>query len=203
MIYMAEVTSHLRDYQVACGIKHWLQNRGLWSKVSRSEGFGEIVLPEMRLYWPELRERYLNEAIFFMEQKEKEIQDVTLLGIPVPGQLCVAAIPVAYLVIYLYLLLDVRYLRRIQIAVGLSDISAAPWSALYNDQAAKWITATAIGVVPPTLSALLLVKYFELVPSHVVIIAAIAILAGCAVEMLGIRTVALVRGDLGRSDAAA
>ena len=91
-----------------CGIRQWLESNGTWSKLTEKNDAGEVVLPGMRKNWSELHDRSLGDAIAFMEQKQKDIQDVSLLGLTVPGQLCVIAIPLAYLVFHLFLLLDVH-----------------------------------------------------------------------------------------------
>lgn len=88
-----DVGSQLKGIGDKTGIRQWLEAAGFWSKLTSNDGAGEVVLPGMRRTWSDLRDRSLGDAIAFMEQKQREIQDVSLLGLPVPGQLCVVAVP--------------------------------------------------------------------------------------------------------------
>jgi len=38
----------------------------------------------------------LNEAISYMQQQQQAFRDVAILGVTVPGQLCVVALPLAF-----------------------------------------------------------------------------------------------------------
>jgi hypothetical protein len=91
-IVEGDVGSALKTIDAKCGIRQWLESTGTFSKLTESSEAGEVVLPGMRKNWSELHDRSLGDAIAFMEQKQKEIQDVSLLGLTVPGQLCVIAI---------------------------------------------------------------------------------------------------------------
>ncbi len=166
-------------------VRDWLIQAGLWTKLSTAGKSGEVVLPALRVYWSDLHQRPLQDAIAFMEEKQREIQDIDLLGLRVPGQLCIEAIPFAYLVIFLFLLLDVRYLRRVQIAEGLGDLSVAPWVVLYDDVGARLITAVSVVLGPSLLAIGLLVRYFSRTDIFATVLAVASIL-GAAVAEAGI-----------------
>jgi hypothetical protein len=195
-IVEGDLGSQLREACSKCSIRDWLKQRGLWSQLSLTDSAGEIVLPGMRAHWSELRDKPLQDAIALMEQKQKEIQDVSLLGLPVPGQLCVVAIPLAFLVIDLFLLLDLRSLRRIQNRQGLGDTVAAPWMALYADWAARWTVILSIAVAPSALSIGLLIKYYPRVDAYALVIGMASSVAACAVQIQAVRTVSMIRQDL-------
>ncbi|HEV3482104.1 MAG TPA: hypothetical protein VGR97_07220 [Candidatus Acidoferrales bacterium] len=196
-IVEGDLGSQLREACSKCNIRDWLKQSGLWSQLSLTGSTGEIVLPGIREHWSELREKPLQDAITLMEQKQKEIQDVSLLGLPVPGQLCVVAVPLAFLVINLFLLLDLRFLRRIQKGQDLGDaVASSPWMGLYTDGAARWTAVLSIAVAPTALALGLLVKYYPRVGTIALIIGVVSSLAAFVVQIQVVRTASTIRRKL-------
>lgn len=137
-IIEGEVDSGLREIRYGgAGVKQWLIASGNWDNLSMVTELGETVFPGLREKWSEVRNQPLNEAINYMEEKQRKIQDVSLFGISVSGQLFIVAIPFAYLVLFSHLFIHLRYIKRIQLRKGLDSIAEAPWMGLYNDRVAQ------------------------------------------------------------------
>lgn len=184
------------------GIRQWLEAAGIWAKITTNDGAGEVVLPGMQRNWSDLRERSLGDAISFMEAKQREIQDVSLLGLPVPGQLCIVAIPLAYLVILLFLLLDVRSILMSPSANKDPLATGVAWFAVYDDGVARWITAASLTLIPVALSVALLLKYYSRVPAYSVTIAVVSSVVSLVLGIAAYRAVSAVRAACNRGDAA-
>ena len=178
------------------GVRSWLTRSGRWPKLTESDDLGETVLPALRVHWSTLQDKPLSDAITFMEDKQRDIQDVSLFGIPIPGQLCVVAIPMGYLVLFLHLLIHLRCLRRIQDANSIENVEDAPWMGLYHDRLAIWVTIVSITFAPLMLSAALLIRYHDRVASFAFWLSIIAVVIVAYVGAVATMTVAVVRKKL-------
>jgi len=189
--------SQLREFDSRwCGVKEWLKQRKIWPQLSQADNAGEIFLPAIRSRWSELRDKPLQDAIVFMEQKQHEIQDVNLLGLAVPGRLCVVAIPLSYVVIFMFLLLDLRFLTRNQNRTNFDDLSATPWMALYRDRLAIWSAIFSIVVIPTALSIAILLKYHSRVDWYAITFSLISLVCGGFIESMVVHKLKLIRTKL-------
>jgi len=175
-----------RTQMRAGSVNDWLRRSGIWTTLSKTNNLGEEVLPNILEHWTELGVLTLPAAISFMERAQSDIGSVSLLGIPIPGELCVIAIPLAYLLVYLSLFLDIRFLRSLQRSDILANRTEVAWMGLYDDRLAVWATHISIGVVPFALTLGLLWKYGSIVEQHLLIlgILALAISTTCQMSVL-------------------
>lgn len=159
----------------------WLRRSNLWSVLASNDSKGEQLLTGLQAHWGELRGKTLDDAIRFMEAKQTEIRTVSLLGISVTDQLAAIAVPLAYFLLNVYLLLHLRFLRLFPIEERL-EAAGYPWIGLYRDRLARWITFGSLSFAPAILSAALLVRYGPRAGialwSVSVTIAALAVIAG-------------------------
>lgn len=162
-IVEGDVDSTRKSVRGRTGINHWLRQRGTWSALSKTNNLGEEVIPGIREHWKQLEGMTLTGAIAFMEGAQMEISTLNLLGLQIPGELCVVAIPLAYLFVYLFLFLEIRFLRAVLRSNVDTHKSDPQWMGLYDDALAVWTTAVSIAVVPISLSLGLLLKYYPFV----------------------------------------
>jgi hypothetical protein len=191
-IVEGDLGSALKTIDAKCGIRQWLESTGTWSKLTQNSESGEVILPGIRKSWSELHDRSLGDAIAFMEQKQKDIQDVSLLGLTVPGQLCVIAIPLSYLVFHLFLLLDVRAAQRClaqQQWVG----EPVAWIGVYDDLASVVVTGCSLVLMPVALSTALLLRYWQRVPSFSIQIAIVGCGGALIIGLFAVHSVGTIR----------
>jgi hypothetical protein len=191
-IVEGDTSSALKAIDAKCGIRQWLESTGTWSKLTEKSDAGEVVLPGVRKNWSELHDRSLGDAMAFMEQKQKDIQDVSLLGLTVPGQLCVIAIPLAYLVFHLFLLLDVRAAQRCLVQQQSLGEPVA-WLGLYNDLVSVTVTFCSLVILPIALSIALLLRYSQRVPSYSIKIAIVGCGGALIVGLFAVHSVGTIR----------
>ena len=191
-----DVDSVLMPVHGKTGINHWLRQSGIWQRLSNTNNLGEAVLPGIREHWPQLEGMTLAAAISYMEGAQKEVGSVSLLGAAVPGELLLVAIPLAYLLVHLSLLLDIRFLRSLQHSNVDVDPSDAPWMGLYDDTLAVWATAISIAVVPVLLTLGLLLRYHSIVDKPVLALSIVALATAAAIQILVFRETTSVRKAL-------
>ena len=192
-ILEGEVDSTRKVVNGKTGINDWLRQRGIWAVLSDTNDLGEAVIPGIREHWAQLGGETLAAAISFMESSHQEISAVTLLGLPIPGELCLVATPLAYLLVYLFLFLDIRFLRSLQRSGVDVDTDNAMWMGLYNDRLAVWTTAISIAVIPTALMLGLLLRYHSMVQVPVVIMSVLALIIAAIVQVLVVCTTAEAR----------
>ena len=188
-----DVNSVLKTVDGSVGINDWLRWSGVWETLSETDNLSEAVIPGIREHWTQLGGMTLTAAIAFMESAQSEIEAVSLLGIPIPGELCVVLIPLAYLVVHLSLLLDIRFLRVLQRSEVDVNISDAHWMGLYDDPVAVWATRVSVAVVPIALSLGLLVKYHAIVGALALGVGVVAFATSAAIQVLVLHTSAHAR----------
>jgi len=177
-------------------VNDWLRQSGRWDRLSHTSNLGEATLPGIREHWAQLAGMSLAAAISYMEATQREINSVSLLGVPVPGTLCVVAIPLAYLLVHLSLLLDVRFLRSLQRSDVEIDPSEAPWMGLYDDTLAVWATATSIVAMPVVLTGGLLLRYHPIVDIPVLVTSIVALIVAGAIQVIALHCTTTVRRAL-------
>jgi len=177
-------------------VNDWLRQSGIWERLSNTDNLGETTLPGIRAHWGQLSDMSLVAAISHMEAAQREINSVSLLGVLVPGTLCIVAIPLAYLLVHLSLLLDMRFLRSLQGSGVKIDPSEAPWMGLYDDTFAVWATGASIAAVPVMLMVGLLARYHPMVDTPVLSLSVTALIVATFVQVVAIRCISTVRGGL-------
>jgi hypothetical protein len=140
---------------ISAWIKYEPSTRGLFES-TRSDDIG---MSNLREHWSVLATKPLDEAIVFMEQEQKYIRDVNLFGVSVPGSLCIVAIPLAFAVSHLYLLLHLY--SCISVVMTMKDPPSVhfPWIGIYKEPLAQIVTSLSLTVVPALLTALLIIRY--------------------------------------------
>lgn len=156
-----DVYGELREGTKNSGIRNWLESSGAWEKLTRTNDLGETILPGIRKHWSEISEKSLDDAVGFMEREMNKIQDVSVFGVPIPGRLCVVAIPVAFLIVTLHMLLKMRRLVTMKDGVTTDAIDESPWIGLYNDVLAVRVTDYSFLLLPTALSLAVIIKYYE------------------------------------------
>lgn len=158
VVVEGDVESRAKQLPEDSSVNVWLRRSSLWKVLSSIDSKGEQLLPGLQAHWGELRGKTLDDAVRFMETKQTEIRTVSLLGISVTDQLASVAVPLAYFLLNVYLLLHLRFLRMFPIAER-AEAAGYPWIGLYRDRIARWITFGSLSVAPGILSAVLLARY--------------------------------------------
>lgn len=188
-----DVDSIRRTVSGRVGINDWLRQSKVWETLSETNDLGEAVIPGIRQHWAQLETMTLTAAIGFMENAQNEMETVSLLGIPIPGGLGVVVIPLAYLVIHLSLLLDIRFLRALQRSDADVNIGDVNWMGLHDDPLAVSATAVSVVIVPAVLSLGLLVKYHAIVGTLEFAMGVVILLIATAIHIMTLRTAAHAR----------
>lgn len=140
-------------------VNWWLRTTRRWRSVVDTEGLGGTALPHLHEHWSEVGGKSLDEALVYMKREQRKVRDVTLLGIAVPGPLCVTGLPLVLLICHLYLYI---HLRAWRISVGETTWSAQfPWIGVYRDRLAIATTAASLTVLPSVLLFLLVIRYWQ------------------------------------------
>jgi hypothetical protein len=181
-----DVNSKLEVGANNSGIRHWLKSSGAWDRLSKTTDLGESILPGMHAHWSEISDLTLNEAIAFMEERMTAVQDVNVFGIPVPGRLCAVAIPIAFLVVLMRMLLNSRHLSSIKDAVASDGIHESPWIGLYSYPLARWVTDISLVAVPVGLSSAIIAKYYAHVDwtANVIAILFVVLSGVCSIDLI-------------------
>jgi len=158
VVVEGDVESRATQLPEHSSVNVWLRRSSLWKTLATEDAKGEQLLPGLQAHWGELRGKNIDDAIRFMESKQTEIRTVSLLGISVTDQLASVAVPLAYFLLNVYLLLHLRFLRSFPVAER-AEAAGYPWIGLYRDRIARWITLGSLSVAPAILSAILLVRY--------------------------------------------
>jgi hypothetical protein len=140
---------------IGAWIKYEPSTKGLFQSTRPDD----IGLPNLREHWSVLATKPLDEAIVFMEQEQKHIRDVSLFGISVPGSLCVVAIPLAFAVSHLYLLLHLYSCIGVVSTMKDPPSDHFPWIGIYKEMTAQLVTSFSLTLVPGLLTALLIFRY--------------------------------------------
>lgn len=127
----------------AGSVNLWLRTHPLLKNLFDT-GLQPEPLPRLHEHWSVLGDKSLSEAIGYMEQQQRAFKDVAILGVTVPGQLCVVALPLAFIASFGYLYLHLR------MAVVTSPGVAAsfPWIGIYDDWLAAIVTSLSLTWVP-------------------------------------------------------
>ncbi|MEM9113962.1 MAG: hypothetical protein AAGD10_10430 [Myxococcota bacterium] len=157
-------------------VRAWLETRGLWSRLTRNDSLGEVLLPAITSHWPRLQRKSLDDAIRFMDEEMARIDTIELFGIHVPGQMFVVAAPLAFLLLSLHILVHARFIRGLSEATMHDDILEAPWVCLYGDRVSILLTRLSILILPVALSAAILLKHAGRVGVDAIIFSALMIL---------------------------
>jgi hypothetical protein len=149
------------DPQVSPGtISQWLKARGKWEKLIVIDSKGEQVLPGLHTHWEELKDKSLKEAISIMEEKQNKINDISLFGLLIPGQVCIIIIPLFFMIFSLLLYIDFRYLNNSNQS-GKDKLLVIPWFLFYNDKLSRFTSYCTIVLLPSFLSLGLIIRYFS------------------------------------------
>lgn len=115
-------------------------------------------LPHLHEQWSLLSSRSLNEAISYMQQQQQAFRDVAILGVTVPGQLCVVALPLAFMAAFGYLYLHLR----MAVATAPRGIAISfPWIGVYDDRLSAFVTTLSLTVVPSLLLSGIFYRYWS------------------------------------------
>ncbi len=174
-------------------VNRWLRERGIWLHLAVTENLGEAVLPEIRKHRLRLEEMTLPAAISYMERQHTRIESVNLLGLSVPGSLFLIAIPLAYLLAHLSLLIEIRHLNALR--KSRNDLEAL-WMGFYTDGLAKWVTILSIAIIPIVLSLGLLLRYRATVDVLGIAVCVTTIGIGAVIQWMVLRAVAAVRRSI-------
>jgi hypothetical protein len=140
-------------------VNWWLRTTNRWRSFVDTDGLGGTTLPHLHEHWSVVGEKSLDEALAHMSREQRKVRDVTLLGVTVPGQLCIIAIPFVFLLCHLYLYLHLRTFRR---SVGEPTSSVPfPWIGIYPDRLASIATASSLTLLPGFLLVLLVIRYWK------------------------------------------
>jgi hypothetical protein len=112
-------------------------------------------MPRLQEHWSRLEKKTLSEAIAYMEAEQRRLRDVNLLGVTVPGTLCLVAIPLAFALSHLQLWLHLRSSVRLITAPPSEHF---PWIGLYTEPLARHATAVSLTVLPVLLMASLILR---------------------------------------------
>lgn len=141
---------------ISAWITHAPSTRALFGSPSRPD---ELGMPNLREHWSVLATKPLDEAIAFMEQEQRRVRDVSLFGVSVPGSLCLVAIPLAFAVSHLYLLLNLSSCIDAVTTMKEAPNDHFPWIGLYGEPLARVVTSWSITLIPALLTALLILRY--------------------------------------------
>ena len=143
-------------------------------------------LPHLREHWSVLSSKTLDEAIGYMEQEQKHIRDISLFGLSVPGSLCLVAIPLAFAVSHLYLVLHLTSVAAASRTMK-DPPSHFPWIGLYQETLAKIVTTLTLTVMPALLCSALIFRYhtklglLSIIPAS--LLTGIALFIGCVASI--------------------
>lgn len=115
-------------------------------------------MPGLQEHWSRLEKKTLSEAIAYMEAEQRRLRDVNLLGVAVPGTLCLIAVPLALALSHLQLLLHLRSCVRLITAPNQLPSQHFPWIGLYREALARHATSVSLTVLPALLMAALIVR---------------------------------------------
>jgi len=121
-----------------------------------------LILPGLKVFWSEISDKKIPEAKSIIQTKELEERaesNFQIFGISGPLRYAALVIPIAYLLVLLYILVHLRYLK-----VALTDFSEPivfPWIGLYDFSFARAVFACTLIVLPVSLSVSVLVKYWN------------------------------------------
>lgn len=140
-------------------------------------------MPQLHEHWSLVANKTLAEAITFMEAEQRKIHDVRLLGVTVPGELCLAAIPLAFLLAHLLLFIHLRScVSVLAMQLDRDEIKEHfPWMGLYREHLAQITTALSVTLIP-ALSIVSLVIRFR-ARADVSVIATACVLGGVAIAL--------------------
>ena len=163
-------------------VNAWLRSDAAATALFSQASSSPIGLPRIREHWTSLSSMPLPEAIAFMENKQKEIHEVSLLGLAIPGDLCLAAIPLAYLLTVLYFFLHVLALRKVVEVKSEMFADDFPWMGLYAGHLPRFVTKASLTALPALLAVGLIVRYSSRADTYTVWT---AVLSGGVALILG------------------
>lgn len=131
-------------------IQDWLR----YDSVSRAI----FEMPRLQEYWSRLEKKTLSEAIAYMEAEQRRLRDVNILGVTVPGTLCLVAIPLAFALSHLQLWLHLRSYVSLITEAKEPPTEHFPWIGLYKEPVARAATSLSLTLVPMLLVASLVLR---------------------------------------------
>ena len=138
----------------------WLKAHRRRRMLLASDHSGFSALPELRRHWSAVSSQPVREAIAYMQSKQSEIRDVDLLGLSIPGALCLIAVPFGFLVAHTYLYMHLRALRTVLRAKPVEGPISFPWIGLYAEPLPRAVTGSSLTVLPTLLCVALVGRYY-------------------------------------------
>lgn len=137
-------------------VNNWIKGTHYWSQITNSKSGSVSILPSLQSVWSEISEFNIDNASNYLINKRNKSSTISLLGISVSFYLAIIAIPFAYFILTLYMLLHFINLNRIKRSEMNFDSS---WIGIYDFKLAKIITFLSLVIIPFVLCTCLILRY--------------------------------------------
>jgi len=114
-------------------------------------------LPHLQEHWTEVSQMTLPEAAAYMKVRQKELREIPLFGVKIPGSLCLILVPLTLLLSHLYMLMHVVQLSREGLVS--SDSPLFPWIGIYQERLPRILNAASVALLPPLVCIGLVLRY--------------------------------------------
>ena len=152
-------------------------------------------LPRLQEHWTEVAKMTLPEAAAFMGARQKELREIPLFGIKIPGALCLILVPLTFLLSHLYMLIHILQLAR-EGSIS-ADPPLFPWIGIYKELMPRILSAGTVTVLPLLVCSGLVIRYGDRVGHGT---SAGAILLGASAMSVGWLVLNSTRRVIGESE---